>query len=172
MVNTMSKYADGLKLGNIEGTFMRDFFALCRQGKQAVLDFLNDPEGGIAINQANILDELIELSFDVDPEGSGKIIDVDLDTYCAGSSLEDAFSDEIADLKQGRINRDLARQDAEAAREKAVMKEDQKQIEYLNVCMDKTLYEEFESFCKDMGISKVDATENAIRQYMDKMRKE
>ena len=83
------------------------------------------------------------------------------------------FSDDIADLKQGRINRDLARQDAEAAaREKAVMKEDQKQIEYLNVCMDKTLYEEFESFCKDMGISKVDATENAIRQYMDKMRKE
>jgi len=166
----MSKYADGLKVGNIEGTFMRDFFALCRQGKQAVLDFLNDPEGGLAINQANILYELVE--FEITEVGDGKIIDVDLDTYCAGSPLDVMFSDEIADLKQGRINRDLARQDAEAAaREKAVMKEDQKQIEYLNVCMDKTLYEEFESFCKDMGISKVDATENAIRQYMDKMRK-
>lgn|GEM_PF-3311222 len=170
MVNIMSKYADGLKVGNIEGTFMRDFFALCRQGKQAVLDFLNDPEGGLAINQANILYELVE--FEITEVGDGKIIDVDLDTYCAGSPLDVMFSDEIADLKQGRINRDLARQDAEAAaREKAVMKEDQKQIEYLNVCMDKTLYEEFESFCKDMGISKVDATENAIRQYMDKMRK-
>ena len=108
----MAKYADGLRLGNVEGTFMRDFFALCRQGKQAVLDFLNDPEGGIAINQANVLYELIDLSFDV---GNGKITDVDLETYCAGSSLEDAFSDEIADLKQGRIDRDLARQDAEAA---------------------------------------------------------
>ena len=171
MVNIMSKYADGLKVGNIEGTFMRDFFALCRQGKQAVLDFLNDPEGGLAINQANILYELVE--FEITEVGDGKIIDIDLDTYCAGAPLEVMFSDDIADLKQGRINRDLARQDAEAAaREKAVMKEDQKQIEYLNVCMDKTLYEEFESFCKDMGISKVDATENAIRQYMDKMRKE
>lgn len=170
MVNIMSKYADGLKVGNIEGTFMRDFFALCRQGKQAVLDFLNDPEGGIAINQYDILSELIEFKVEV---GEGKITDVDLETFCAGSPLEVVFSDEIADMKQRRINRDLARQDAEAAaREKAVMKEDQKQIEYLNVCMDKTLYEEFESFCKDMGISKVDATENAIRQYMDKMRKE
>ncbi|MBQ8138014.1 MAG: hypothetical protein IJ195_01005 [Lachnospiraceae bacterium] len=166
----MSKYADGLKLGNIEGTFMRDFFALCRQGKQAVLDFLNDPEGGIAINQYDILSELIDFKVEV---GEGKITDVDIETFCHGLPLDVAFSDEIADLKQGRINRDLAKQDAEAAaREKAVMKEDQKQIEYLNVCMDKTLYEEFESFCKDMGISKVDATENAIRQYMDKMRKE
>ncbi|MBR1651595.1 MAG: hypothetical protein IJ691_10565 [Lachnospiraceae bacterium] len=165
----MSKYADGLKVGNIEGTFMRDFFALCRQGKQAVLDFLNDPEGGIAVNQADILIELVELKFEV---GEGKITDVDIETFRDGLPLEVAFSDKIADMKQNRINRDLARQDAEAAREKAVMKEDQKQIEYLNVCMDKTLYEEFESFCKDMGISKVDATENAIRQYMDKMRKE
>ena len=169
MVNIMSKYADGLKVGNIEGTFMRDFFALCRQGKQAVLDFLNDPEGGIAVNQYDVLCELIDFKVEV---GNGKITDVDLETFCAGSPLEVMFSDKIADMKQNRINRDLARQDAEAAREKAVMKEDQKQIEYLNVCMDKTLYEEFESFCKDMGISKVDATENAIRQYMDKMRKE
>ena len=107
----MSKYEDGLRFGNIEGTFMRDFFALCRQGKRAVLDFVNDPEGGIAGNQEYILYELVDMKFDLDPEGSGKFIDVDFDTFCSGSPLEIAFSDKIADLKQGRINRDLARQD-------------------------------------------------------------
>lgn len=45
-----------------------------------------------------------------------------------------------------------------------------KEIKYLNVCMDKTLHEEFEQFCKDMGMSKTGATENAIRMYMDKMK--
>ena len=46
-----------------------------------------------------------------------------------------------------------------------------KEIKYLNVCMDKSLHEEFEQFCKDMGMSKTGATENAIRMYMDKMKK-
>lgn len=46
-----------------------------------------------------------------------------------------------------------------------------KEIKYLNVCMDKALHEEFEQFCKDMGMSKTGACENAIRLYMDKMRK-
>ena len=46
-----------------------------------------------------------------------------------------------------------------------------KEIKYLNVCMDKALHEEFEQFCKDMGMSKTGACENAIRFYMDKMRK-
>lgn len=41
----------------------------------------------------------------------------------------------------------------------------------LNVCMDKALHEEFEAFCKAHGMSKVGATEQAIRQYMDKMNK-
>ena len=58
-------------------------------------------------------------------------------------------------------------------------KSDKKEIKYLNVCMDKSLhvcmdkslYEEFEQFCKDMGMSKTGACENAIRLYMDKMRK-
>ena len=45
-----------------------------------------------------------------------------------------------------------------------------KEIKYLNVCMDKTLHEEFEQFCKDMGMSKTGATENAIRMYMDKIK--
>ena len=45
-----------------------------------------------------------------------------------------------------------------------------KEIKYLNVCMDKTLHEEFEQFCKDMGMSKTGATETAIRMYMDKMK--
>lgn len=48
---------------------------------------------------------------------------------------------------------------------------DKKEIKYLNVCMDKSLHEEFEQFCKDMGMSKTGATENAIRMYMDKMKK-
>ncbi|MCR5310743.1 MAG: hypothetical protein K6E32_04915 [Lachnospiraceae bacterium] len=102
----MSKYADGLKLGNIEGTFMRDFFALCRQGKQAVLDFVNDPEGGLTAIQADFLYELAEIKFKF--KDNTKISDVDLDTFCSGTPLEIAFSDEIADLKQGRIDRDLA----------------------------------------------------------------
>lgn len=33
------------------------------------------------------------------------------------------------------------------------------------------LYEEFHAFCKAYGMSKVRATEQAIRQYMDKMNK-
>ena len=37
--------------------------------------------------------------------------------------------------------------------------------------MDKALHEEFEAFCKAHGMSKVGATEQAIRQYMDKMNK-
>lgn len=48
---------------------------------------------------------------------------------------------------------------------------DKKEIKYLNVCMDKTLHEEFEQFCKNMGMSKTGATENAIRMYMDKIKK-
>lgn len=50
-------------------------------------------------------------------------------------------------------------------------KSDKKEIKYLNVCIDKSLHEEFEQFCKDMGMSKTGACENAIRLYMDKMRK-
>ena len=48
---------------------------------------------------------------------------------------------------------------------------DKKEIKYLNVCMDKSLHEEFEAFCKANGMSKVGATEQAVRQYMDKMNK-
>ncbi len=49
--------------------------------------------------------------------------------------------------------------------------EKKKEIKYLNVCMDKALHEEFESFCKAHGMSKVGATEQAIRQYMDRINK-
>ena len=45
-------------------------------------------------------------------------------------------------------------------------KNDEKEIKYLNVCMDKALHEEFEQFCKDMGMSKTGACENAIRLKM------
>ena len=47
---------------------------------------------------------------------------------------------------------------------------DKKEIKYLNVCMDKALHEEFEEFCKSMGMSKTGACEKAIRMYMDRMR--
>lgn len=46
-----------------------------------------------------------------------------------------------------------------------------KEIKYLNICMDKALHEEFEQFCKDMGQSKTGAAEKAIRMYMDAMKK-
>ncbi len=46
-----------------------------------------------------------------------------------------------------------------------------KEIKYLNICMEKSLHEEFEAFCKTNGMSKVGATETAIRQYMDKINK-
>ena len=49
------------------------------------------------------------------------------------------------------------------------MSSNKKEIKYLNVCMDKALHEEFEEFCKTYGMSKVGATEQAIRQYMDKI---
>ena len=44
-----------------------------------------------------------------------------------------------------------------------------KEIKYLNVSMDKKLYEEFDQFCKKYGMSKVGATEIAISQYMHKV---
>lgn len=46
-----------------------------------------------------------------------------------------------------------------------------KEIKYLNVCIEKSLYEDFDKFCKDMGMSKTGATEKALQMYMDKMRK-
>lgn len=50
-------------------------------------------------------------------------------------------------------------------------KEDKKEIKYLNVCMDKALHEEFDQFCRNMGMSKTGACEKAIRLYMDKLSK-
>ncbi len=47
--------------------------------------------------------------------------------------------------------------------------QNKKDIKYLNVCMSRALHEEFEKFCKAMGMSKTGATENAIRMYMDRM---
>ena len=50
-------------------------------------------------------------------------------------------------------------------------KTQKKDVKYLNACIDRSLHEEFEQFCKDMGMSKTGATEKALRLYMDKMRK-
>ena len=46
-----------------------------------------------------------------------------------------------------------------------------KVTKYINVCMDKALHEEFEAFCKAHEMSKVGATEQAIRQYIDRINK-
>ena len=46
-----------------------------------------------------------------------------------------------------------------------------KDIKYLNVCIDRSIHEEFEEFCKDMGMSKTGATEKALRMYMDKVKR-
>ena len=46
-----------------------------------------------------------------------------------------------------------------------------KDIKYLNVCIDRSLHEEFERFCKDMGMSKTGACEKALKEYMDKINK-
>lgn len=51
------------------------------------------------------------------------------------------------------------------------MKADKKEIKYLNACIDKKLHEEFDQFCKKMGMSKTGACENALRMYMDKINK-
>ena len=52
------------------------------------------------------------------------------------------------------------------------MKDNNKEeIKYLNVCIDKALHEEFKAFCKVHGMSKVGATEQTIRQYMNKTNK-
>ena len=47
---------------------------------------------------------------------------------------------------------------------------EKKDIRYLNVCIERSLHEEFEHFCKDMGMSKTGACENALRMYMKKMK--
>lgn len=48
-------------------------------------------------------------------------------------------------------------------------KEAKKDVRYLNVCMSRELHDKFEKFCKAYGMSKVGATEQAIKLYMDKV---
>ena len=38
---------------------------------------------------------------------------------------------------------------------------------YLNLCLDRTLHEEFEQFCESLGQTKTVAAERAFRMYMD-----
>lgn len=47
---------------------------------------------------------------------------------------------------------------------------EKKDIKYLNVCIERSLHEEFEAFCQQMGMSKTGACEKALRMYMDKMK--
>lgn len=41
---------------------------------------------------------------------------------------------------------------------------------YLNLYLDRTLHEEFEQFCENLGQTKTIATERALRMYMDAMK--
>lgn len=43
-----------------------------------------------------------------------------------------------------------------------------KDIWYLNVCLEKGLHEDFNKFCKENGYSKVYATEQAIKNFMER----
>ena len=48
---------------------------------------------------------------------------------------------------------------------------DKKETKYLNVNLDKDLYNEFDAFCKNHGMTKVGAVEQALKLYMTKMNK-
>ena len=48
------------------------------------------------------------------------------------------------------------------------MREGKKDIKYLNVCIERSFHEDFERFCKEMGMSKTGAYENAFRMYMSR----
>lgn len=50
-----------------------------------------------------------------------------------------------------------------------MLRDNKKDIKYLNVCLDRALHEEFEQFCKKYGMSKTGATEKALRMYMDRV---
>lgn len=43
----------------------------------------------------------------------------------------------------------------------------EKDIQYLNVCLDRPLHQEFDDFCKRVGMTKTGAVEKALRMYMD-----
>jgi hypothetical protein len=49
------------------------------------------------------------------------------------------------------------------------VKREKKDIKYLNVCLSKDLHEQFEAFCKKYGMSKVGATEQALKLFMSKV---
>lgn len=46
---------------------------------------------------------------------------------------------------------------------------EKKDIHYLNLSFDASLYREFTDFCRRMGTSKTAACEEAVRMYMDAM---
>lgn len=46
------------------------------------------------------------------------------------------------------------------------MNKPKKEGKYLNIFMDKEVYEELEKFCNDTGISKTGATERALKSWL------
>lgn len=51
------------------------------------------------------------------------------------------------------------------------MSRPKKDAKYLNVYLDRKIYEDFEKFCIEMGQSKTLAAERALQMYMREMRK-
>ena len=60
-------------------------------------------------------------------------------------------------------------EDGDGVSEFFKVEQEKKEIRYLNVCLDKKLHDEFEEFCKKMGMSKTGACERALRMFMDKV---
>lgn len=51
------------------------------------------------------------------------------------------------------------------------MSRQKKDAKYLNVYIERSIYDRFEEFCKKHGQSKTAASELALTQYMDRMEK-
>lgn len=50
------------------------------------------------------------------------------------------------------------------------MARNKKDAKYLNVYLDKSVYDEFDQFCNEFGQTKTLATERALKAYMKDMR--
>lgn len=49
------------------------------------------------------------------------------------------------------------------------MPQKKKDAKYLNVHIDRTIYEQFDAFCKKYGYTKTSATERAIAMYIQEV---
>ena len=50
------------------------------------------------------------------------------------------------------------------------MNKQKKDIRYLNVCIERSIHDEFEQVCEELSIGKTKACEKALRMWIDKMK--